>query len=160
MFATIAESQQRGPVAQLGARFHGMEEVIGSIPIRSTKESSLAIGQFRTEFRTSRKGVPKRGALPCWGTASTSSYPGTQPAVHNKGCRASSASAPRKRSTASRRPRVKGSGQRMYPEDHRNEPFNPTLYPPPACSQRHAAHRTIAPRQLHGGAAQLGEAAE
>ena len=27
----------RGPVAQLGARFHGMEEVIGSIPIRSTK---------------------------------------------------------------------------------------------------------------------------
>jgi hypothetical protein len=27
-----------GPVAQLGARFHGMEEVIGSIPIRSTKQ--------------------------------------------------------------------------------------------------------------------------
>ena len=26
-----------GPVAQLGARFHGMEEVIGSNPIRSTK---------------------------------------------------------------------------------------------------------------------------
>ena len=26
----------RGPVAQLGARFHGMEEVIGSNPIRST----------------------------------------------------------------------------------------------------------------------------
>jgi hypothetical protein len=25
-------------VAQLGARFHGMEEVIGSIPIRSTKQ--------------------------------------------------------------------------------------------------------------------------
>jgi hypothetical protein len=25
-----------GPVAQLGARFHGMEEVIGSNPIRST----------------------------------------------------------------------------------------------------------------------------
>jgi hypothetical protein len=32
-------SRLRGPVAQLGARFHGMEEVIGSIPIRSTKES-------------------------------------------------------------------------------------------------------------------------
>jgi hypothetical protein len=30
-------SHQCGPVAQLGARFHGMEEVIGSIPIRSTK---------------------------------------------------------------------------------------------------------------------------
>ncbi len=25
----------RGPVAQLGARFHGMEEVVGSIPTRS-----------------------------------------------------------------------------------------------------------------------------
>ncbi len=30
---------ESGPVAQLGARFHGMEEVIGSIPIRSTKYS-------------------------------------------------------------------------------------------------------------------------
>ncbi len=29
-------SPKSGPVAQLGARFHGMEEVIGSIPIRST----------------------------------------------------------------------------------------------------------------------------
>jgi hypothetical protein len=27
-------------VAQLGARFHGMEEVIGSIPIRSTNKSN------------------------------------------------------------------------------------------------------------------------
>jgi hypothetical protein len=27
----------RGPVAQLGARFHGMEEVKGSNPFRSTK---------------------------------------------------------------------------------------------------------------------------
>jgi hypothetical protein len=32
-----AASLERGPVAQRGARFHGMEEVIGSIPIRSTK---------------------------------------------------------------------------------------------------------------------------
>jgi hypothetical protein len=35
-------------VAQLGARFHGMEEVIGSIPIRSTNNplqmSELATG--------------------------------------------------------------------------------------------------------------------
>ena len=30
--------RESGPVAQLGARFHGMEEVIGSIPIRSTKQ--------------------------------------------------------------------------------------------------------------------------
>jgi hypothetical protein len=28
-------------VAQLGARFHGMEEVIGSIPIRSTNQPLL-----------------------------------------------------------------------------------------------------------------------
>ena len=28
-----------GPVAQLGARFHGMEEVVGSIPTRSTNIS-------------------------------------------------------------------------------------------------------------------------
>jgi hypothetical protein len=33
-------------VAQLGARFHGMEEVIGSIPIRSTnKPNNLADSQ-------------------------------------------------------------------------------------------------------------------
>ena len=31
------QNRASGPVAQLGARFHGMEEVIGSIPIRSTK---------------------------------------------------------------------------------------------------------------------------
>lgn len=29
-----------GPVAQLGARFHGMEEVKGSNPFRSTKSPS------------------------------------------------------------------------------------------------------------------------
>ena len=35
-----------GPVAQLGARFHGMEEVIGSIPIRSTNQpTNLADSQ-------------------------------------------------------------------------------------------------------------------
>src|ERR1039458_5825327 len=40
--AKLSENQRRaialpsGPVAQLGARFHGMEEVVGSIPTRST----------------------------------------------------------------------------------------------------------------------------
>ena len=33
----MQELSPRGPVAQLGARFHGMEEVVGSIPTRSTK---------------------------------------------------------------------------------------------------------------------------
>ncbi len=33
----LSERFRRGPVAQLGARFHGMEEVKGSNPFRSTK---------------------------------------------------------------------------------------------------------------------------
>ena len=35
--AKLSENESSGPVAQLGARFHGMEEVVGSIPTRSTK---------------------------------------------------------------------------------------------------------------------------
>jgi hypothetical protein len=39
-------SPSRGPVAQLGARFHGMEEVVGSIPTRSTsKPNNIADSQ-------------------------------------------------------------------------------------------------------------------
>ena len=34
-------STARGPVAQLGARFHGMEEVVGSNPTRSTIKSLI-----------------------------------------------------------------------------------------------------------------------
>ena len=39
-----------GPVAQLGARFHGMEEVVGSIPTRSTIKSQglCDLGLFLT----------------------------------------------------------------------------------------------------------------
>ena len=33
---SVVLSPTSGPVAQLGARFHGMEEVAGSIPARST----------------------------------------------------------------------------------------------------------------------------
>ena len=36
-FLCDALLKESGPVAQLGARFHGMEEVVGSIPTRSTK---------------------------------------------------------------------------------------------------------------------------
>jgi hypothetical protein len=40
----------RGPVAQLGARFHGMEEVVGSIPTRSTnlltELNNIKAGEF------------------------------------------------------------------------------------------------------------------
>ncbi len=50
-WAGVRENEGRlypsGPVAQLGARFHGMEEVIGSIPIRSTNHfSSLEAPPF------------------------------------------------------------------------------------------------------------------
>jgi hypothetical protein len=38
-----------GPVAQLGARFHGMEEVTGSIPVRSTKINNLADSQKKRD---------------------------------------------------------------------------------------------------------------
>src|ERR1700693_2596551 len=38
---------ESGPVAQLGARFHGMEEVIGSIPIRSTN-NPIKMNHFQT----------------------------------------------------------------------------------------------------------------
>ena len=34
-----------GPVAQLGARFHGMEEVVGSIPTRSTSKPSRLLNR-------------------------------------------------------------------------------------------------------------------
>jgi hypothetical protein len=45
-----------GPVAQLGARFHGMEEVIGSIPIRSTNQTNnLADSQKRRDTLTIRR---------------------------------------------------------------------------------------------------------
>lgn len=42
MRTQAAADNQSGPVAQLGARFHGMEEVIGSIPIRSTKIKQIS----------------------------------------------------------------------------------------------------------------------
>jgi hypothetical protein len=38
--STRIEKSRSGPVAQLGARFHGMEEVTGSIPVRSTNKSN------------------------------------------------------------------------------------------------------------------------
>src|SRR6185437_4896320 len=38
-----------GPVAQLGARFHGMEEVVGSIPTRSTIKS-MTYGDSLLQF--------------------------------------------------------------------------------------------------------------
>jgi hypothetical protein len=34
---------ERGPVAQLGARFNGIEEVTGSNPVRSTKPFAAEI---------------------------------------------------------------------------------------------------------------------
>ena len=45
----LVVSSTSGPVAQLGARFHGMEEVVGSIPTRSTIFSST-YGYPRFQF--------------------------------------------------------------------------------------------------------------
>jgi hypothetical protein len=41
-----AMPSKSGPVAQLGARFHGMEEVVGSIPTRSTIYISFIINRL------------------------------------------------------------------------------------------------------------------
>jgi hypothetical protein len=38
-------------VAQLGARFHGMEEVVGSIPTRSTNLSFALLALVRSDTR-------------------------------------------------------------------------------------------------------------
>ncbi len=46
-----------GPVAQLGARFHGMEEVVGSIPTRSTKSS--------INYKAGAHETPARSESPC-----------------------------------------------------------------------------------------------
>ena len=51
----IATPNQSGPVAQLGARFHGMEEVVGSIPTRSTKSLNSLEG-----------GAPATTAIASW----------------------------------------------------------------------------------------------
>ena len=40
-------SFRSGPVAQLGARFHGMEEVVGSIPTRSTNFPAFKINSVQ-----------------------------------------------------------------------------------------------------------------
>jgi hypothetical protein len=42
-------------VAQLGARFHGMEEVIGSIPIRSTN-NPIKMNRFQSGTSSFRRG--------------------------------------------------------------------------------------------------------
>jgi hypothetical protein len=44
MVYTEGSSSQSGPVAQLGARLNGIQEVTGSIPVRSTNSSSSKIG--------------------------------------------------------------------------------------------------------------------
>ena len=47
---------QSGPVAQLGARFHGMEEVVGSIPTRSTN-SYRNLDRQVSKWRRLRRGL-------------------------------------------------------------------------------------------------------
>jgi hypothetical protein len=49
-------------VAQLGARFHGMEEVVGSIPTRSTKFSILSKQRSFDSLRSLR--ISPAGSTP------------------------------------------------------------------------------------------------
>jgi hypothetical protein len=56
------QSSQNGPVAQLGARLNGIQEVTGSIPVRSTKPSSPAsyppqVAEDRCGYGGSKKAV-------------------------------------------------------------------------------------------------------
>ena len=50
-----------GPVAQLGARFHGMEEVTGSIPVRSTTLTPAESKSYssRSEEQNQKQGHKK-----------------------------------------------------------------------------------------------------
>jgi hypothetical protein len=52
-------------VAQLGARFHGMEEVVGSNPTRSTKtfQTLTANDPVRTSSLESKKGIPRTSVV-------------------------------------------------------------------------------------------------
>ena len=63
-------SPNSGPVAQLGARFHGMEEVVSSNLTRSTKYSLRALRQKRGQtpalrlYAKNGGSTPKTGADP------------------------------------------------------------------------------------------------
>ena len=56
-----AAPPQSGPVAQLGARFHGMEEVVGSIPTRSTNQINHLHRFPFLDFVANSKITPRTG---------------------------------------------------------------------------------------------------
>ena len=51
----IPLAQQRGPMAQLGARLNGIEEAVGSSPTRSTRESANALALLVKEKDTPQR---------------------------------------------------------------------------------------------------------
>ena len=57
--------QRRGPVAQLGARFHGMEEVKGSNPFRSTKRQTNLTKHRLAKILARFRGVVASGVQTC-----------------------------------------------------------------------------------------------
>src|SRR5579859_2844535 len=65
-------SPNNGPVAQLGARFHGMEEVVGSIPTRSTI--------FSITYERPDQSV---GVIWCQNALTSSKLRSGQPPVHH-----------------------------------------------------------------------------
>src|ERR1700688_3345321 len=74
----FSRAPNRGPVAQLGARFHGMEEVVGSIPTRSTIFSS-----------TYRCPAFQFGVIWCQNALTSSKLRSGQPLVHHAKSRSS-----------------------------------------------------------------------
>src|SRR5579859_547982 len=69
---TASSVPQNGPVAQLGARFHGMEEVVGSIPTRSTI--------FSITYERPDQSV---GVIWCQNALTSSKLRSGQPPVHH-----------------------------------------------------------------------------
>ena len=61
MLCDIVEILVCGPVAQLGARFHGMEEVVSSNLTRSTKLNS---NSNTTDILRRSRCTPKKGGNP------------------------------------------------------------------------------------------------
>ena len=74
--AKINESSARqssvpisGPVAQLGARFHGMEEVVGSIPTRSTIIQRVSVCARTTDipgYQAESRPIRPMNSADCW----------------------------------------------------------------------------------------------
>src|SRR6185437_4338566 len=74
-----------GPVAQLGARFHGMEEVVGSIPTRSTNLNPPRIKSLSDHLREPYK--QRRSGLEMLSVYTRHYSPCTHTDINHRRCR-------------------------------------------------------------------------